>query len=47
MFDKFQGGRVGQRCCITVIANLDNLGSGRLCLQQVRDESCFVFNLCH
>ena len=26
MFDEFQG-QVGQRCSVTVIANLDNLGS--------------------
>ena len=25
MFDKFQGDRVGRRCCVTVIANLDKL----------------------
>ena len=34
MFDKFQSGRVGRRCCVTVTVNLDNLDSGRLCLQQ-------------
>ena len=45
MFDEFQGGRFGQRCSVTVIAYLDNLDSGRLCLQQVRDGSCLVFNL--
>ena len=32
---------------LSVIANLDNLDSDRLCLQQVRDGSCLVFNLCH
>ena len=47
MFDEFQGGRVGRRCCVTVTANMDNLGSGRLCLQQVRDGSSLVFNLSH
>ena len=47
MFDKFQGGRVGRRCCVTVIANLDYLDSGRLCLLQVRDGSYLVFNLSH
>ena len=47
MFDKFQGGRVGRRCYETVIANLDNLDSGRLCLQQVWDGSCLGFNLNH
>ena len=47
MFDEFHGGRVGRRCCVTGIANLDNLDSDRLCLQQVRDESCLVFNLSH
>ena len=25
MFDEFQGGKVGRRCSVTVIANLDNL----------------------
>ena len=45
MFEKFQGGRVGRRCCVAVMANLDNLHSGRLCLQQVRDGSCLPLNL--
>ena len=47
MFDEFQCGRVGRRCCVTVIANLDNLDSGRLCLQQVRGGSPLVFNFSH
>ena len=34
MFDMFQGGRVRRRCRVTVTVNLDNLDSGRLCLQQ-------------
>ena len=46
MFDEFQG-QVGRRCCVIVIANLDNLGRGRLFLQQVRPESYLVFNLSH
>ena len=29
---------------LSVIANLDNLDSDRLCLQQVRNGSCLVFN---
>ena len=37
MFDKFQGGRIGRRCVI-VIANLDNLGSGRLRLGRCERE---------
>ena len=44
MFDEFQGGRVGQKCCVTVIANLDNLGSGRLCLQQAQNGGCLAFD---
>ena len=40
-------GRVGRRCCVTVIPNLHKLDSDRLCLQQVRDGSCLVFNLGH
>ena len=47
MFDEFQGGRVGRRCCVTVIANLDNLDSSRLCLQDGLVASCLVFNLSH
>ena len=47
MFDEFKGGRVGRRCCVTVIANLNNLGSGRLCLQQMRSRYCLAFNLSH
>ena len=32
---------------LSVIANLDNLDSDWLCLQQVRMGSCLVFNLIH
>ena len=32
---------------LSVIANLNNLDGDRLCLQQVQDGSCLVFNLSH
>ena len=49
MSDEFQDNWVGRRSYVhvTVIVNLDNLDSVRLCSQEMLDRSCLVFNLSH
>ena len=47
MFDEFQGGRIGRRCCVTVIANLNNFGQWSAVLTAGARWEFLVFNLSH